>query len=370
MVTISFIGDISLNDDYQRLFREGAKPFQDLEGILAGADLVAGNLECLSAGSEGENLQKKPRLKTDPETLGYLKQINLGLACLAHNHVYDNLEDGFRRTTDFLRQNNIHFLGASLVNSREDDPANTGVPSSARTNAGSILRLRIKGIRFAFFNYVAADTNPGLPVDAGVHLSILDSQQVLVDLAEAREEDYRILILHWGGKYENSYYPGPQQVKMARAFIEGGADLIIGHHSHTLQPFMQYRGRSVFFSLGNFCFADIISDGRIKEIRNRRWKESMIVNIRFNRDHYHADLVPFCLDRLHTIRDRSILRRYRIRQQCFTLMRFSRLFWFVYYFGFKYLRPVVWEMKRVDTDKNLLKRLSGLNLEKIRGLFR
>ena len=67
-----------------------------------------------------------------------------------------------------------------------------------------------------FFNYVAADTNPGLPRDAGVHLSILDRQQVMDDLAAAGEEDYRILMLHWGGKYENSYYPGPQQVKMAR----------------------------------------------------------------------------------------------------------------------------------------------------------
>jgi len=190
------------------------------------------------------------------------------------------------------------------------------------------------------------------------------------DLAAAGEEDYRILMLHWGGKYENSYYPGPQQVKMAREFIKGGADLIIGHHSHTLQPVLHYRGKSVFFSLGNFCFADIISDGRVKEVRQRRWKESAIVNIRFSKDHYHTDLVPFRLDQLHTIRDRSILRRFNIRQQYFKLIRFSRLFWFIYYFGFKYLRPVIWEMRRPDPDKSLLKRLSGLNLEKIRGLFR
>ncbi len=370
MVTISFIGDISLNDAYTRLFREGVEPFQDLEGILADADLVAGNLECLSAGTGGENLQKKPRLKTDTETLGYLKKINLGLACLANNHVYDNLQDGFRKTTDFLQQNDIHFLGASLEESHEDAHANQGDPSQAKSESGSVLKLRIKGIRFAFFNYVAADTNPGIPRDAGVHLNILDRQQVLDDLAAAGEEDYRILILHWGGKYENSYYPGPQQMKMAREFIKGGADLIIGHHPHTLQPVLHYHGKSVFFSLGNFCFADIISDGRVKEVRHRRWKESAIVNIRFSKDHYHTELVPFRLDQLRTIRDRSILRRFNIRQQYFKLIRFSRLFWFIYYFGFKYLRPVVWEMRRPDPDKSLLKRLSGLNLEKIRGLFR
>lgn len=361
MVTISFIGDISLNDDYTRLFREGEEPFHDLAEILADADLVAGNLECLSAGTQGENLLKKPRLKTDLETLGYLKQINLGLACLAHNHVYDNLEDGFRKTTDFLQQNNIHYLGASL------DPNAT---SPAKLRAGSILKLKIKGIRFAFFNYVTADTNPGIPRDAGVRLSILDRQLVLEDLAAARDEDYRILLLHWGGKYENSYYPGPQQMKLAREFIKGGADLIIGHHPHTLQPVMHYKGKSVFFSLGNFCFADIISDGRVKEVRHRRWKESTVLNIRFDKEHYHTDLVPFRLEQLRTIRDRSILRRFKIRQGYFKLIRFSRFFWFIYYFGFKYLRPVVWEMRRPDPDKNFWKRLSGLNLAKIRGLFR
>jgi poly-gamma-glutamate synthesis protein (capsule biosynthesis protein) len=349
MVTISFIGDISLNDAYTGLFREGAEPFQDLEGILTDADLVAGNLECLSAGTGGENLQKKPRLKTGTETLGYLKKINLGLACLANNHVYDNLEDGFRKTTNFLNQNNINFIGASLENSQEDPPANQGDPSLAKSPSGSVLKLGIKGIRFAFFNYVATDTNPGIPRNASVHLSILDRQQVIDDLAAAGEEDFRILILHWGGKYENSYYPGPQQMKMAREFIKGGADLIIGHHPHTLQPVLRYNGKSVFFSLGNFCFAE---------------------NIRFNKDHYHTDLVPFRLDQLRTIRDQSILRRFKIRQQYFKLIRFSRLFWVIYYFGFKYLRPVAWEMRRPDPDKSLLKRLSGLNPEKIRQLFR
>ena len=361
MVTISFIGDISLNDAYKGLYREGARPFEDLSEVLAGADLVAGNLECLAAGTEGENLRKKPRLKTDTDTLGYLKEINLGLACLAHNHVYDNLEDGFRRTTDFLEQNNIHYMGASL-----DKPPEKS--SSSRTR--SLLRLRIKGIRFAFLNYVTRDTNPGLPDDAGINLSILDPRQALDDLAEAREDDYRIMILHWGGKYENSYYPGPSQLKMARQFIKGGADLIIGHHSHTFQPVIQYRWKSVFFSLGNFCFADIVSDGRVKEIKHRRWRESAVVNIHFNSDHYSSELVPFRLDQHQTIREPRISKRFRRRAQYFKLIRISKLFWFIYYFGFKYLRPVVWELRRTDPDKSLWKRFTGLNKAKIRGMFR
>lgn len=354
MVTISFIGDISLNDDYNRLFRDGIHPFDDLSEDLEDSDLVAGNLECLAAGTQGENLKKKPRLKTDLRTLEYLKQMNMGLACLAHNHVYDNLEDGFLKTTSFLEQNDIRHLGASLDN-------NAGNP---------MLQMEIKGIRFAFFNYVDEDTNLSLPPEAGIKLSVLHKDKVLEDLYRAREADFRILMLHWGGRYENSYYPGPAQIKLSKEFIRGGADLIIGHHPHTLQPSLRHKCKSVFFSLGNFCFADVRSDGRIKEIKYRRWKESAVLKVDFTKEGYQARLLPFRLENLHTVRDHRIISRIRFRSVYMKLIRFSRLFWFIYYFGFKYLRPVVWELRKKDPERNLVQRVAGLNGNKIKGMFK
>ena len=64
---------------------------------------------------------KKPRLKTKLETLNYLKDINYGLACLANNHFYDNLEEGFQETINFLTNNNINYIGASMIG-REEIP--------------------------------------------------------------------------------------------------------------------------------------------------------------------------------------------------------------------------------------------------------
>ena len=354
MVSISFIGDISLNDDYTKLFREGTQPFHELADDLAGSDLVVGNLECIAAGDKGENLKKKPRLKTDLQTLGYLKQLNVGLACLAHNHVYDNLEDGFIKTLAFLEKNNIRHLGASL-----DDPS--GNP---------MVQIELSGIRFALLNYVDNDTNPSLPDHAGISLSILDRQKIMDDLSKSWGVDFRILMLHWGGRYENSYFPGPEQISKAREFIKAGADLIIGHHSHTLQPSFSYMGKSVFSSLGNFCFADIRSDDRIKQIRYRRWNESAILKVDFTRERYRTSLVSFHLESLHTIKDRSVLRRLKRRQQYFNLIRFSRLFWYIYYFGFKYLRPVVWTLRDKDPERNFIKRIKGLNRDKMKGLFK
>ncbi len=96
---IAFLGDIALNDDYNILYHEDKKPFKEIGKFLSQHQYVVGNLECLSEGSYGENLLKKPRLKTKPETLNYLLDIGINVAQLAHNHVYDNLKDGFDRTS-------------------------------------------------------------------------------------------------------------------------------------------------------------------------------------------------------------------------------------------------------------------------------
>ena len=73
--TISFIGDISLNNKYNNLYNLGKEPFNDINNVLFSSDIVVGNLECISRGVNGENLYKKPRLKTNIETFNMnLKQ--------------------------------------------------------------------------------------------------------------------------------------------------------------------------------------------------------------------------------------------------------------------------------------------------------
>ncbi len=111
MVNISFLGDISFNNKYNELYIKKRKPFSKISKILKESDFVVGNLECLASGNEGENLFKKPRLKTSVETLNYLKEIGVDLVTLAHNHIYDNLLDGFFKTINFLQENKISWIG-------------------------------------------------------------------------------------------------------------------------------------------------------------------------------------------------------------------------------------------------------------------
>ena len=83
----SFIGDISLNDEYVTGITNGIDYFSEISLLLAQSDLVIGNLECLIQGDNGENLKKKPRLKTTTDTLHILKKLNVKVVTLAHNHI-------------------------------------------------------------------------------------------------------------------------------------------------------------------------------------------------------------------------------------------------------------------------------------------
>ena len=64
--------------------------------------------------------------------------------------------------------------------------------------------------------------------------------------------DWVVVTFHWGVPYER--YPLPEDRTKARYAIECGADLVVGHHPHVVQPYEVYRDRPIFYSLGNFAF--------------------------------------------------------------------------------------------------------------------
>jgi len=162
LITISFLGDISFNDKYNDLYKKNCKPFKKISKVLIESDCVIGNLECISKGDSGENLLKRPRLKTNLETLNYLKDLNIKIVTLAHNHVYDNLLDGYMKTIGFLTNSSIPHIGAGL----------------SYKEAGEPIIIEYSGIEFCFLNYVTKDTNPKLPNNSRVYLNWFDEKRI------------------------------------------------------------------------------------------------------------------------------------------------------------------------------------------------
>ena len=93
-----------------------------------------------------------------------------------------------------------------------------------------------------------------------------------------------IVNLHWGA--EHTLRPLPQQRLEAHALIDAGADVIIGHHTHTLQTTETYRGKPIFYGIGNFIF------DQQKALNSR----ACIVRLRITAEKTVADAIPVRID--------------------------------------------------------------------------
>jgi hypothetical protein len=331
-VNIAFLGDIVLNGNYMALHQSGANPFVNIEPILSGQDYVIGNLECLAKGEQGENILKKPRLSTTIDALYYLKTINLSIACLANNHVYDHLEDGFNKTVAFLDQNSINHIGAGY----------------SLEQAATPIIISHNGITIGLLNYVTEDTNPKLPLDAKVYLNIFSEKHAIEDINHLTPYvDHVVMLLHWGGRVEGGLYPDFDQPQMTHRLIDAGAGLIIGHHSHTFQPYEVYKGKYVFYSLGNFCYSNFLFEGENYATPGRR-KITGIVSVSFKKEtceiglHFYKNHLSY-FQHLPAYHRRLALRNLIYKY----LLRFY-LLWRIWYFSKRFLLPVYLFLTRDD----------------------
>ena len=114
--------------------------------------------------------------------------------------------------------------------------------SEAYSTSTEIGVVEIKGVQIAMLSYLCIDR----------YAQLWD--KVPADIAAAKAQ-YPIVIVsfHWGN--ETYYQPTDNQVKMGRLAVDAGADLVLGHHSHRIQPIECYKGVYICYSLGNFCFA-------------------------------------------------------------------------------------------------------------------
>jgi len=313
-----------LNDDYNRYWEEGLKPFQNLGNQLREADLVVGNLECLARGDSGTNPLRPYALTAELETLGYLEDIHLGLACLANNHIYDNLDDGLHKTLSYLDSQGIAYMGASL-DGKESEP----------------YIFCHNELKIGILNYVAKDTNPKVPQGTMIRVNWMDPLLMFEDIRKLREQvDYIVIFPHWGGKMEGSMYPESALRELAHKLIDSGADLIVGHHSHTLQPYEIYNGKHIYYSLGNFCFSDVYKDGIKSESDYARTRRSMILSVNFSKEGYkvrHTGIIN--TGKQIQLQSKSDLKLPDLSNKTFWLHK--QPFWSIYFFYEKNLYKIL-----------------------------
>ena len=204
---------------------------------------------------EGSFTDFKPR-KLDPNNTSFtfdpalakaLKDSGFNIVNLANNHVRDFGKDGFAQSRAYLDKAGIDYFGDFY-------------------NEGPALVKNINGLKIAFIGY----NEFGDPAIAGTLAKIKDARG---------SADFVIVYAHWGAEYQTNFWPG-SQVK-GRQFIDAGADAVLGSHPHVVQPIEIYKGKPIFYSLGNFLFDQIFSD----QVRH-----GLAVKLIFDKDKIEYDL--------------------------------------------------------------------------------
>ncbi len=233
-VIITAVGDTTIGGDVRKgglsifdkeMQKYGNDPnfiVQNTKDIFAQDTLTIANFEgTLTTAPIPSNKKNNQFLfSAPPEYISFLKEGSIEAVSFENNHVMDHGERGNQET----RQ---HFEEAGILYSAEDHMA-----------VYEIDNVLIAMLAYQTFNGRYPDLHEKVPRE----------------VADAKEKyDIVIVSYHWGAELD--YYPNDNQVKLGRATIDAGADLVLGHHSHRINPIEFYKGRYIVYSLANYSFA-------------------------------------------------------------------------------------------------------------------
>lgn len=253
-VTIFAVGDLQLGDSptavgfgfYSRYASRPIGPlFDAVQAQLAEADLAFGNLECtLSRAGVVVNSWKSVHLRGEPAFLPQLRRAGFTILNVANNHAVQHGDATFHETVAMLREAGIAACGIKGTDGWAAQPTLVVTRHGAHLGIlGYCLRPR---------QYGAADP----PYAEG------DETAICADVRRLRPTVDRVVVsLHWGEEFVDE--PSRDEITMARAIIDAGASVILGHHPHVVRPVEQYAGGVIAYSLGNFV-ADMVWQDRLR----------------------------------------------------------------------------------------------------------
>ena len=240
-LNVIFTGDILLDRGVRRVINQHGVDhlFSDgIDSIFRSAQLVVGNLECPATKIEAP-VFKQFIFRAEPEWLDALKRHGVTHLNLANNHAIDQGREGLIDTYQNILAAGMVPLGAGENMQQAAAPV---LLASAPRKVWLVPSLRLALENYAY-----------LPDKPCVSQEPMDSLlQRVFRLRQADSTAVIIVSLHWGG--EHTLEPVPRQRHDAHMLIRAGADVLICHHTHTLQTIEDYHGHKIYYSIGNFIF--------------------------------------------------------------------------------------------------------------------
>ena len=233
---IYFTGDVNLTDwDFNFGFGIGSRisrgfnPFSNLE--RKETDLWVGNFEGVSSNVTKNKGMASRVFRISPEALQGIP--HLDYYGFANNHAMQHGYEAYKQTVESLKQVGCKVFG-------EDN--NRSICFEHQDKVVSLT-----GCSFRIDEFTESPSywyNP----------EFLD---IVGEISLLPKDAFKVLFVHWGNEYINR--PSSYQKKFAHWLIDSGFDLIIGMHPHVLQGYEDYKGKRIYYSLGNFVF-DMVWD--------------------------------------------------------------------------------------------------------------
>lgn len=267
LLTITCTGDFTIGGDNRskkksifdtELEKHGGNinfTMQSVRDILMDDDLTIINFEGTLTDTKyvpSDKKENKFLFNITPSAVSVLPDNGIEAVSLDNNHVWDHGLEGYMDTIDALNSAGVIY----------STPGEIGVYDYKGIMKIAMLSFNcLDRYKDGFKDYYSGNRRHEETYDDDFLSYECFEDAVCARIAQAKQE-YPLVIVsfHWGNEPTQSnpskgYIPTDNQIKLGRRAVDAGADLVIGNHSHRLQPIELYEGKFICYSLGNFCFA-------------------------------------------------------------------------------------------------------------------
>jgi len=257
--TICFAGDINLDENwcttqYLNGCENGIRDCISAELIdhMNEADIMCLNNEFTYSTGGSPMAGKAYTFRAKPERVEVLKELGVDVVKLANNHVYDYGREALFDTFTTLEDAGIAYMGAGRNLDEAMEP----------------VYVELDGKTIAFVAASRAEKNKKTPQateDSPGILRCYDTELFKQVIAEAdANADFVLAYVHWGTEY--GYKLEEAQLTTGKEYLDAGADVIIGAHSHCLQGMEYYDGKPIIYGLGNYWFNEKTLDTMLLDL--------------------------------------------------------------------------------------------------------
>ena len=238
-----------MGDDY-------AYPYSNTVQYFENDDFTITNLECTLSDDKNLRSAEQWYFKSPSAYAQILTEGGVDFVTTANNHMGDFGEKGEQDTYAALEEYGIAY-------GKEDDF------KVITTDSGLVIGV------YCAYNHLKP---------------LLGHAEHAIQMLKNAGCEYIICAFHWG--QELYYTPNQDQIDLAHACIDAGADLIYGSHTHCLQPIERYGDGYILYSMGNWSFGGSTGptdpDTAIIQVNVHRDKDGKCINKELN-------IIPCCV---------------------------------------------------------------------------